>query len=143
MVLLIDLNLRINKASFLTRPSQIIPNNPDMRRYIYVSDRRRENEVIIFLQSQLMESYISFLFVIQIKRGISLLISKLSASIRVEENENTSILDIIHSLTHGAEPFLRSCQLCSRSRSSQSFMEPEGSLPRSQEPSIVPHPEPD
>jgi hypothetical protein len=33
-----------------------------------------------------------------------------------------------HSLTHGAEPFLRSCQ----------FMEPEGLLPCSQEPSIGP-----
>jgi hypothetical protein len=33
------------------------------------------------------------------------------------------------SLTHGAEPFLRSCQLCSHSRTSQHFMEPEGSLP--------------
>jgi hypothetical protein len=31
-----------------------------------------------------------------------------------------------NSLTHGAEPFLRSCQLCSHSRNSQHFMEPEG-----------------
>jgi hypothetical protein len=37
---------------------------------------------------------------------------------------------------HGAEPFLRSCQLCSHSRNSQHFMEPEGSLPCSQEPSV-------
>jgi hypothetical protein len=29
------------------------------------------------------------------------------------------------SLTHGAEPFLRSCQLCSYSRTSQHFMKPE------------------
>jgi hypothetical protein len=29
------------------------------------------------------------------------------------------------SLTHGAEPFLRSCQLCSYSRTSQHFMENE------------------
>jgi hypothetical protein len=28
-------------------------------------------------------------------------------------------------LTNGAEPFLRSCQLCSHSRSSQHFMEPQ------------------
>jgi hypothetical protein len=32
-----------------------------------------------------------------------------------------------HSLTHGAEPLLRSCQLCSYSRTSQHFLEPEGS----------------
>jgi hypothetical protein len=37
--------------------------------------------------------------------------------------------EFTHSLTHGAEPFLRSCPLCSHSRNSQHFMEPEGSLP--------------
>ncbi|PNF14089.1 hypothetical protein B7P43_G01064, partial [Cryptotermes secundus] len=37
-------------------------------------------------------------------------------------------------LTHGAEPFLRSRQLCSYSRISQHFMEPECSLPCSQQP---------
>jgi hypothetical protein len=36
----------------------------------------------------------------------------------------------VHSLTHGAEPFLRSRQLCSYSRTSQHFMEPGGSSPR-------------
>jgi hypothetical protein len=41
----------------------------------------------------------------------------------------TPVLIFTHSLTHGAEPFLRSCQLCSHSRNSQRFMEPEGSLP--------------
>jgi hypothetical protein len=34
---------------------------------------------------------------------------------------------------HGAEPLLRSRQLCRYSRTSQHFMEPEGSLPCSQE----------
>jgi hypothetical protein len=42
---------------------------------------------------------------------------------------------ITHSLTYGAEPFLKSCQMCSYSRTSQHFIEPEGSLPCSQEPS--------
>jgi hypothetical protein len=36
-------------------------------------------------------------------------------------------------VTHGAEPFLRSRQLCSHSRTSEHFMGPEGSLPCSQE----------
>jgi hypothetical protein len=45
-------------------------------------------------------------------------------------------------LTHGTELFLRSRQLCSHSRTSQHFMEPEGSLPCSKEPSICPYPEP-
>jgi hypothetical protein len=46
-------------------------------------------------------------------------------------------------LTYGAEPFLRSRQLCSHSRTSQHFMEPEGSSPFSKEPSTGPYPEPD
>jgi hypothetical protein len=43
-----------------------------------------------------------------------------------------------YSLTHGAEPFLRSRQLCSHSTTSQHFMEPEGSLLCSQEPPLFP-----
>jgi hypothetical protein len=46
-------------------------------------------------------------------------------------------------VTHGAEPFLRSHQLSSCSRISQHFMEPEGLLPCSQGPSADPYPEPD
>jgi hypothetical protein len=48
-------------------------------------------------------------------------------------------ISLTHSLTHGAEPFLGSCQLCSYSRTSQHFMEPGGSLPCSQEPSNIQH----
>jgi hypothetical protein len=48
-----------------------------------------------------------------------------------------------HSLAHGAEPFFRSRQLCSHSTTSQHFMEPEGSLPRSQDHSTDPYPDPD
>jgi hypothetical protein len=38
---------------------------------------------------------------------------------------------------------LRRCQLCSHSKTSQHFMEPEVSLPYSQKPSTGPYPEPD
>jgi hypothetical protein len=53
------------------------------------------------------------------------------------------LLPIIYLLTYGTEPFLRSRQLCSHSRTSQHFMEPEGSLPCSQEPSTGPYLKPD
>jgi hypothetical protein len=46
-------------------------------------------------------------------------------------------------LTYGAQPFLRSCQLSSHSRTSQHFLEPAGSLPCPQELSTGPYPEPD
>jgi hypothetical protein len=46
------------------------------------------------------------------------------------------------SLTHGAEPFLKSRQLCSFSRNYRHFLESEGSS-CSQEPSTGPYPEPD
>jgi hypothetical protein len=45
-------------------------------------------------------------------------------------------------LTYRAEPFLRIWQSCNYSRTSQHFKEPEGSIPRSQEPSTGPYPEP-
>jgi hypothetical protein len=45
--------------------------------------------------------------------------------------------------THGTEPFFRSPQLCNHSRTSQYLMEPEVSLPCSQEPSTTLYPEPD
>jgi hypothetical protein len=44
---------------------------------------------------------------------------------------------ITYLLTYGAELFLRSCQLCSYSRTSQHFMEPEGSFPCWQNPPLV------
>jgi hypothetical protein len=50
---------------------------------------------------------------------------------------------LTHSLTHGAEPFLRSYQLCSYSRTSQHFMESDGPLACSQELSAGPYPKPD
>jgi hypothetical protein len=45
------------------------------------------------------------------------------------------VCGLFYLLTYGAEPFLRSRQLCSQSRTSQRFMEPEDSSPCSQQPS--------
>jgi hypothetical protein len=50
---------------------------------------------------------------------------------------------LTHSLTYGAESFLRRCQLCSHSRTSRHFVELERALPCSREPSTGPCPEPD
>jgi hypothetical protein len=46
---------------------------------------------------------------------------KLTRMVKTIQNNNL--------LTYGTEPFLRSCQLCSPSRTPQHFMEPEGSIP--------------
>jgi hypothetical protein len=55
---------------------------------------------------------------------------------------NTYLLTYL--LTYGALPFLRSCQLCSQSGTSQHFKEPEGSSHCSQDSaSIGPYPDPD
>jgi hypothetical protein len=58
----------------------------------------------------------------------------------IVQRTRTYLLTYLHTylLTYRAEPFFRSCQLCKNSRTSQHFMEPEGSLPRSQEPSTGP-----
>jgi hypothetical protein len=74
--------------------------------------------------------------------SVCLSVCPVSSHMKRLENRYSDHHDILywvtHSLTHGAEPFLRSCQLCSHSRNSQNFMEPEGSLPHSQEPSTGP-----
>jgi hypothetical protein len=59
-------------------------------------------------------------------------------SLRSQHPTSTSSLQ-----TLGAEPCLRSRQLRSYSRTYKHFMEPEGSLQRSQQPSTGPYPESD
>jgi hypothetical protein len=54
----------------------------------------------------------------------------------------SNVSNVTHSLILGAEPFVRSCQLCSYSRTSQHFMEPASSLLCSQEPFTGPYSEP-
>jgi hypothetical protein len=56
-------------------------------------------------------------------------------------NRGRNWWSLLLSLTHGGEPFWRSRQLCSYSRASKDFMQPEGSLPCSQELSTGPYPE--
>ena len=57
------------------------------------------------------------------------------AGISIFNNLPSNLKGLTYLLTHGAEPFWRNRQFCSYSRISQHFMEPEGSLPCSQEPS--------
>jgi hypothetical protein len=55
---------------------------------------------------------------------------------------DVSLIEFINTYlpTYGAEPFLRTCLLCSYSRASQHFMEPKGSSLCSQEPSTGSYP---
>jgi hypothetical protein len=67
----------------------------------------------------------------------------ISAIMRTASSDVWTCSFQLYLLTYGAEPFLRSCQMCSHSGTSQRFKEPECSSPCSQEPSTGPYPEPD
>jgi hypothetical protein len=57
---------------------------------------------------------------------IMLNLSSEISQINFYDTHKTITTSLTHPLTHGAVPFLRSGQLCSYSRTSQHFMEPEG-----------------
>jgi hypothetical protein len=86
---------------------------------------------LLRLQEEVMKLWISY------KAG------NLLKSSNIISDSRRPVFHGVNSLTHGAEPFLRNHQLCSYSRTSQNFIEPEGSLQYSQEPSTGPYPEPD
>jgi hypothetical protein len=87
------------------------------------------------------------LYIFPLRRMIKLVYAILTASIWMYRICHAGrhllvFIIIITLLTYEAEHFLSSRQLCSPPRTSQHFMEPEGSIPCSQEPFIGLYPEP-